>query len=113
MLKKNTARNKGTIDNGIRDHVSGTGRGKEVQKNGAGKYNWGTSVDDISDPLSPENSSRQRQDLANSDKTITYDEYMAKMKQNTAYPLPEPRKANEGTDESKWAQYIPLKKPDN
>ncbi|CAD8134219.1 unnamed protein product [Paramecium octaurelia] len=32
-----------------KDRESGTGRGKEMRKNGAGKNNWGTYQDDMKD----------------------------------------------------------------
>jgi len=115
MSKENHTRTKHYDDAGSRDrHVSGTGRGKEVQKDGSGKYSWGKVIDtgDTS-PFGMSGRGNNEKEMV-TEETVTYDEYMAKKKvlQNNNFPLPEPRKPNEGVDQSKWPQ-IPLKKSDN
>jgi len=115
MSKENHTRTKHYDDAHSRDrHVSGTGRGKEVQKDGSGKYSWGKIIDTGDTLLFGMGGRGNNEKEIVNEETITYDEYMAKKKdlQSSIHPLPEPRKANDGVDQSKWPQ-IPLKKSDN
>jgi len=114
--KQNSTRHKGKFDIGVRDHhVSGTGRGKELSKQGSGKFNWGKQGQAYDESITHSGVSSKRFDNIplESDQTITYDEYIRRQQFSTVQvtpSLPEPRKPNEGADQSKWSQYIQLPK---
>jgi len=121
------------------DRRSGTGRGKEVAKGGAGKGNWGSDrgesytasenpeeQQEIVEPpvereLTPqekeekekrekeEEERRKAEEKENNMKLL--DEYLEeKKKKAPAVALPPPRAANEGSNQNQWKDFVPLKK---
>jgi hypothetical protein len=57
------------------DKHSGTGRGKEMRKGGAGKANWGTMKDDLK-PDPPEKKEEGHMELEEKDDSLTLSELM-------------------------------------
>jgi len=83
MSKENHTRTKHYDDAHSRDrHVSGTGRGKEVQKDGSGKYSWGKIIDTGDTLLFGMGGRGNNEKEIVNEETITYDEYMAKKRKN-------------------------------
>jgi len=119
------------------DRRSGTGRGKEDKKGGAGKGNWGTFQDDqkvgeeverqeektpAETEVQPQGEQPQGGDAATEqkqeqpkepeeeeDKTRTLDDFL-KSKAAVKVELPKARTAGEGVDNSEWKGFTPLKK---
>jgi len=118
----------------VYDRHSGTGRGKEVKKGGAGKANWGVPVDEPDEkPVIPEtvigwgteetvpteggadvqsvvNAEPKVEEKASpfedEDKTITLDEFRKQKESKTPQVvLPSVRLAGEGEDPSAWKDF--------
>jgi plasminogen activator inhibitor 1 RNA-binding protein len=124
------------------DRKSGTGRGKETKKGGAGKGNWG-SIDDPTAVVEEgtkteteevkkegeeattaateegattektEKVHHQQEPEEEEEKVRSLEEYL-KDKKSPAVELPAPRKAGEGVEQPKeWEKFVPLKKEDD
>jgi len=117
------------------DRRSGTGRGKEVSKGGAGKGGWGSDKGEAIVPESTTENQPQEEEgteqvvqvappkeetpdekearLAR-EKEESYkllDEYLEeKKKKAPALALPPPRTANEGSSQGQWNDFVPLQK---
>eukprot|EP01112_Ceratiomyxa_fruticulosa_P015131 TRINITY_DN4416_c0_g1_i1.p1 TRINITY_DN4416_c0_g1~~TRINITY_DN4416_c0_g1_i1.p1 ORF type:complete len:395 (-),score=138.85 TRINITY_DN4416_c0_g1_i1:113-1297(-) len=119
------------------DRKSGTGRSPtENKRGGAGKANWGGVEEEIKDSIAEvENTeaangegekketksetpatttpATTEKPVEEEDKSITYEEYLRKLKQQTVRGSSvETRKAGEGVDDKQWADYQPLHKQD-
>jgi len=116
------------------DRRSGTGRGKEDKKGGAGKGNWGTIEDDQKvgeekpqqqdEKAEPQETQPQGEQVQpaeaetpkvetkepeeEEDKTRTLDEFF-KTKPGVKVDLPKPRQAGEGVSDE-WKGFVALKK---
>lgn len=101
------------------DRRSGSGRGREVAKDGAGKYNWGSNEQEAANETNEpkmengeteeELAARLAEEAAEAEraaKEMTLEEY-SKNKQSLDMPKPNIRKADEGTD-NKWADMVEL-----
>lgn len=116
------------------DRHSGTGRGKDIKKSGAGKGNWGTPIDgevakveeELKEETAPaegtevpeegekpqeEQTTPPKEEEKAEEKTITLEEY--KRSKKLLKPSLNLRKAGEGVDQSEWASYVPLKKEED
>jgi len=120
------------------DRRSGTGRGKEVSKGGAGKRNWGRNEENLEEPqqnatteeqpqepvpereLTPEEKAekekrekeaQEKRELEAKEASYKLlDEYLEeKKKKAPAIPLPAPRNPNE-ENQNQWKDFTPLKK---
>lgn len=119
------------------DRRSGTGRGKEFKKGGAGRGNWGSSTDEqvnneqpiekkegeVETPAQEGGATKEGEQPQaevpqeeEEDKTLTLDQYLAqKASKKFSIETREVRKANEGVDAEqlkKWQNYAPLKRDD-
>jgi len=118
------------------DRRSGTGRGKEDKKGGAGKGNWGTVDDEQKaaeegynhrkkpegqepqgeQPQATETQTEQkevqREPEEEEDKTRTLDEFF-KAKASVKIDLPKARQAGEGVSDADWKGFVPLKKKED
>jgi len=115
------------------DRRSGTGRGKEISKGGAGKHNWGSDKGEANTEASTENQTQEeegaeqvqappppkeetpeeKEERLAREKEEGYkllDEYLEEKKKNApSLALPPPRTANEGT-QNQWKDYVPIQK---
>jgi plasminogen activator inhibitor 1 RNA-binding protein len=121
---------------------SGTGRGREVKRSGAGKGNWGKEGEDtveesasgpttddkpkVDGEAAKEETPEPPRELSEEEKLrleeeekeakqMTLDDYLKKMETKKLPGLPAPRKAGEGVDNKdlqKWASYQVLEKDD-
>jgi plasminogen activator inhibitor 1 RNA-binding protein len=122
------------------DRKSGTGRGKEDKKGGAGKGNWGTLGDEQKatieegikaeteetkkegeEPASGEAAQPHKEKTENhhhyeaeeEEKVRSLGEYLTEVKSKApAANLPAARKAGEGVDDAQWSKFVPLKRTD-
>lgn len=130
-------RKRGTYQTGAQrtfDRRSGTGRGRENKKGGAGRGNWGTEVEGTQkeQPTEEKGATEEKVDEEKKeekeekvevkeeepeeekDNTKTFEEYLAeKEAKKLTLSLPESRKLNEGADPKelkKWEKYQVLKR---
>jgi plasminogen activator inhibitor 1 RNA-binding protein len=120
----------------VYERRSGTGRGREMKKGGAGRANWGNITDTgAEEPAEPgteektekpaegapqptegtevkpaEQKEESKEEEEEEDKTMTLDEYMKKKKQEKAVPfqLPPPRKVE--AENPEWKKFTPLQR---
>jgi len=116
------------------DRRSGTGRGKETKKGGAGKGNWGNieSKDELaaeSAPVEKEEAPKEPAEVSEEktpavttaapvegekveeeeeDKTVSYEEWKAKTEVKPISLQAPVRQAGEGVDDSAWSEFVPL-----
>jgi len=114
----------------VYDRKSGTGRGKEVSKGGAGKGSWGNEQDEIGEgterpPATTEGeapkegeekkegeatteATEEKKEPENVEKTLQ--EYLEEQKKKTpSLSLPPPRTIA-ASEEKKWKDFVPMKK---
>lgn len=111
----------------VYDRKSGTGRGKEISKGGAGRGNWGSTSDEITEgeqvseegaPEAPKEGEEKVEEVKEEEpapepeeQVKTLAEYLEEKKNKSlGLSLPAPRTAGEGEDPNKWKDYVPMKK---
>jgi len=117
----------------VYDRKSGTGRGKEVSKGGAGKGGWGTEQDEIGEgteqppaptvgeppkegeekkeAAAPEAAPEEKKEPEKEEKTLH--QYMEEQKKKApAVALPPPRTIA-ASEEKKWKDFVPLKRDED